>query len=93
MIEIQPFGDRIAVRIIKPEIVESGLIISTASEETSNKGTVIATGNGDEAKEISLGDVVLFVSGSGTYYADEENAYRVLNVRDIIGKVVIKEND
>lgn len=89
MIQIQPFGNRVAVKIVKPETIEGGLIISSASIENSNKGIVVAVGNGDEAKEINIGDAVLFVMGAGTYYADEENSYRVLNVKDIIGKFLV----
>lgn len=85
--KIQPFGERITVRIIaQEETTESGLIVAI-SKEKSNKGIVEAIG--DEVKDyIKIGDTVVFNLGAGTSYFDGTGDYKVLNVRDVLGKVV-----
>ena len=87
MTKIQPFGDRVTIEVICPEEIVGGLIVPT-SKEKSNKGKVVAVGDGDEAKKIKVGDVVIFPIGMGLNYTTEEADFKVLNVRDILGKVI-----
>ena len=87
MTKIQPFGDRVTVEVIYPEEVVGGLIIPT-SKEKSNKGKVVAVGDGDEAKKIKVGDTIIFPIGMGLNYTTEEADFKVLNVKDILGKVI-----
>ena len=89
MVQIQPFGDRVSVKVIKLEDqIVDGLFLPSEPIEKSNKGIIEALGDGDEVKGINIGDIVLFSLGNGTSYTDNENFYRILNVRDIIGKIV-----
>lgn len=87
MVQIQPFGDRVVLEILTPEEVVGGLIVPT-SKDKSNKGLVVAVGDGENTKGINKGDLVLFQVGSGLSYSTETQDYRVINVRDIIGKIV-----
>ena len=85
--KIQPFGERITVKVIaQEEITESGLIVAT-SKEKSNKGIVEALG--EEVKDyIKVGDVVIFNHNAGTSYSDGSGDYKVINAREVIGKVI-----
>ena len=85
--KIQPFGERITVKIIaQEETTEGGLIVAT-SKEKSNKGIVEAIG--EEVKDyIKVGDTVIFNVGAGTSYSDGSGDYKVLNIREILGKVI-----
>ena len=87
MIKIQPFGDRVAVEILSPEQIVGGLYVPT-DKNKSNKGLVVAVGDGKEVGSIKVGDVVIFTLNSGLKYTSEDKDYRVLGVRDIVGKVV-----
>ena len=56
MVQIQPFGDRVVVEVLTPEEVVGGLIVPT-SKDKSNKGLVVAVGDGEDAKSIEQGDI------------------------------------
>lgn len=94
MIKIQPFGDRVLVRVLKPEERQlGGLVI--APEARSNKGIVEAVGEGvtlqdGSVKPLSVkeGDEVIFVLGTGIPYTTDNAEYKILNIRDIVGKVI-----
>ena len=85
--KIQPFGERITVKVIaQEETTESGLIVAT-SKEKSNKGIVEALG--EEVKDyIKIGDIVIFNPNVGTSYSDGSGDYKVINAREVIGKVI-----
>ena len=87
MVQIQPFGDRVAVEVISPEQIIGGLVVPS-SKEKSNKGLVVAIGDGENLGNIAIGDTIIFQLGSGLNYATEDKDYKVLNIRDILGKVV-----
>lgn len=87
MVQIQPFGDRVAIEVIAPEQVIGGLVIPS-SKEKSNKGVVVAVGDGENLGSIKVGDLVVFQLGTGLDYTTGENRYKVLNIRDIVGKIV-----
>lgn len=86
MIKIEPFGDRVVVEILTPEEVVGGLVVPT-SKEKSNKGLVVAVGDGKEVQSIKEGEVVLFTVGTGINYATETKDFKVLSVRDIVAKL------
>lgn len=87
MTKLQPFGNRVAVLIKDSEENIGGIILPTAKEK-SNKGTVVAVGDGEDVKKINIGDILIFSLNSGLNYSDEEGDYKVIEVRDIIGKVI-----
>lgn len=87
MTKLQPFGNRVAIEVIDSEENLGGIIVTT-SKERSNKGVVVAIGDGEDVKKINIGDTLIFSINSGLNYADETGSYRVLEIRDVIGKVI-----
>lgn len=85
--KIQPFGERVTVKVLaEEEITDSGLIVAV-SKEKSNKGIVEALG--EEVKSyINIGDKVIFNFGSGVSYSDSSGDYKILNTKDILGKII-----
>lgn len=88
MAKVKPFGDRVVVEILTPDEVTSGGLIVPTSKEKSNKGLVVALGDGEKVGKIQEGDVVIFSVGAGLNYSTEEKDYKVLEVKDIIGKLL-----
>ena len=86
MVKIEPFGDRVVVEILTPEEIVGGLVVPT-SKEKSNKGLVVAVGDGKEVNSIKEGEIVLFTVGSGINYTTDTNDFKILNVRDIVAKL------
>lgn len=87
MVSFQPFGNRVALRISDSEENVGGIIVAV-SKEKSNKGIVVAVGDGDDVKNLNIGDVVIFAINSGVSYATGTESYKVVEVRDIIGKII-----
>lgn len=95
---IQPFGERVLVRVIDSEETSaSGLLVKPVDKDSSNKGIIEAVGDGTllqdgSIKPLSLkeGDGVLFNQGAGTKLYDGNEVYRLLHVRDILG-ILVKE--
>ena len=88
MVQIQPFGNRIVIKVIQSdENIVGGLIIATSNEK-SNKGEVVGVGDGEEVRNIKIGDIVIFNTTSGMSYSSEEGDYKVLQIRDVIGKII-----
>ena len=85
--KIQPFGDRVGIKLLIQEENIGGLIVPVSKEKT-NRGVVVAVGDGEEVSKIALGDVILFQLGTGLNYSTEKDDYKVLNARDIVGKVI-----
>ena len=89
MVKIQPFGDRVAIEILQPnEYSKSGLLIASVSKEKSNKGKVVAIGDGEAIKNINIGDKIIFNMSSGLNYSTGDEEFKILELRDIIGKIV-----
>ena len=90
--KFQPFGERVVVRLLDlNEVTDSGLIVNTLSKEHSNRGIIEALG--EEVKDyIKEGDTVIFNKGAGVSYSSESEDYKILNVRDILGKIT-EESD
>ena len=84
---LQPFGNRVAIEIVGSEENVGGIIVATPKEK-SNKGIVVAVGDGEDVKNIEVGDTLIFSTHSGLNYKDETGSYKVLEIRDIIGKVI-----
>ena len=87
MVNFQPFGNRVAIQVSDSEENVGGIIV-TVSKERSNKGTIVAVGDGEDAKKFNVGDTVIFVVNSGTNFNTGTESYKVIDVRDIIGKVI-----
>lgn len=84
--QIQPLGERIAIKVIAPE-EQVGAIVVVTSKEKSNRGEVIALG--DEVKgNIQVGDTVIFSIGTGVSYTSGNEDYKIISVKDVIGKLI-----
>lgn len=98
MEKIQPFGDRVLLKVVEPEKKsEGGLILTSVSKETSNKGEVIAVGEGTTLPDgtirpvsIKEGDIVLFTLGAGMEVKTAQETYKLVSARDIMCKVVVE---
>ena len=88
-------GARILVKEEKlTDELSSGIIIAGRSKEQTNKGTVIAVGDGamleDGTKipiKVNVGETVMYSSFSGSpvkVNANDEDEYLILNERDIL---------
>ncbi len=68
---LQPVGDRILVRpLTEAEVTASGIVLpSTVDREKKAEGEVVAIGDGEEVKKLTLkvGDTVMF----GKYAGDD----------------------
>lgn len=85
--KIQPFGDRVVIKLLVQEENIGGLIVPVSKEQT-NRGVVVAVGDGEEVSKIVVGDVILFQLGTGLNYSTEKDDYKVLNARDIVGRII-----
>lgn len=93
---IQPFGERVLIRVVTPEEKTStGLLVKPVDKDASNKGIVEAVGEGSTLQDgtikslcVKEGDLVLFNVGAGTKLYDENEVYRIMHIRDILGKLV-----
>ena len=85
--KIQPFGEKVAIKLIKEKEVPLGALITVVSNEDPNKGEVIALGDA-VTDYIHIGDVIVFNKNAGVSYTDGNDDYKILNVRDILGKVI-----
>ena len=85
--KIQPFGDRVVIKLLVQEENIGGLIVPVSKEKT-NRGVVVAVGDGEEVSKIVVGDVILFQLGTGLNYSTEKDDYKVLNARDIVGRII-----
>ena len=93
---IQPFGERVLIRVTTPvKETESGLIVRPVDKDSSNTGIVEAVGEGTMLKDgtvkplsIAVGDTVLFNRGTGTKIYEGEEVYIILHSKDILGKLI-----
>jgi co-chaperonin GroES (HSP10) len=85
--KIQPIGEKVAVKVIKEDEVTLGGLVTVVQKGNSNKGLIVALGE-EVTEYLHEGDTVIFNRGSGVSYTDGTDDYLVLNVRDILGKVI-----
>ena len=85
--KIQPIGEKVAVKVIKEDEVTLGGLVTVVQKGNSNKGLIVALGE-EVTEYLHEGDTVIFNRGSGVSYTDGNDDYLVLNVRDILGKVI-----
>ena len=85
--EIQPFGDRVVIKVVQPETKSEGGLIMATSKQASNRGIVEAVGE-NVTGNIKAGDTVIFNLGSGVSYSTSSADYKILSVKDILGKII-----
>ena len=84
--QIQPLGERVVIKVLAEE-EKVGALIVTVSKEKSNKGTVVAIGD-EVHNSIKVGDKVLFNVSSGVSYNTGSDDYKIINVKDVLGKII-----
>lgn len=93
---IQPFGDKVLVKVLLPETkTASGLYVAAVDKTCSNKGLVVAAGEGTTLQDgtvkpllVKPGDTVLFTRNAGINFSTGKEDYKILPVREILGKFV-----
>ena len=93
---LKPLGDRVLVEIVEDTETKTagGLYVPDSAKEKSQRGTVVAVGNGKVldngtrmAVEVNVGDVVYFAKYGGTEVTLEGKNYSLLAERDILAIV------
>lgn len=88
---LKPLGDRVIVKVAEAETkTQSGLYLTTSSQEKPQRGEVLAVGEGRfdaEGKRIPLdvkvGDVVIYGKYGGTEVKVDDEEYLILRAEDI----------
>jgi chaperonin GroES len=94
--KVKPLGDRIVVR--REEATDKtagGIVLPDSAKNKSQRGTVLAVGNGRmlkdgsrRAPQVNVGDKVLFTSWAGDEYKDREGQQILLMREEDILAVV-----
>jgi chaperonin GroES len=87
---IQPFGDRVLVKVLAaPQQTASGIYLPDTLRDHPSEGEIVAIGEGSALQEkLSLGDQILFQKLAGTEVKLEDGVYVLLAEADILGRVV-----
>jgi chaperonin GroES len=85
--KIEPFGERLAIKVLEPEEKTAGGLIVATSKATSNRGEVVALGTGIE-EYFKLGDKLIFSQGAGVNYTDGSDDYKIINTKDVVCKII-----
>ncbi len=86
-LNIKPLSDRVLIEPVAAETqTASGIFIPDTAKEKSQKGTVIAVGNGtnDHTMTVKVGDTVLFDKYAGTELKLEGKDYLIMSELKIL---------
>ena len=92
---IRPLGDKIVIRVIEDaEQTSGGIFIPDSAKEKSQKGEVIAVGQGKlnekgdrEPMDVKVGEIVLFAKYAGTDVKVEKQDLKIMSVSDVLGVI------
>ena len=92
---IKPLGDKIVIKVIEDaEQTSGGIFIPDSAKEKSQKGEVIAVGQGKinekgerEPMDVKIGDVVLFAKYAGTDVKVSDETLKIMSVSDVLGVI------
>ena len=85
--KIEPFGERVAIKVLQPEETTAGGLIVATSKSKSNRGEIVAIG-GDVTKYFNVGDKVIFSIGAGVSYTNGTEDYKILSTKDVLCKII-----
>jgi chaperonin GroES len=87
---IQPFGDRVLVKVeAVPQQTASGIYLPDTVREAPGEGKIVAIGEGSSLQErLSQGDQILFQKHAGTEIKLGDETYVLLAEADILGRVI-----
>ncbi len=92
---IRPLGDKIVIKVIEDaEQTSGGIFIPDSAKEKSQKGKVIAVGEGKmndkserEPMDVKVGEVVLFAKYAGTDVKIGDETFKIMSVADVLGVI------
>ena len=92
---IRPLGDKIVIRVIEDaEQTSGGIFIPDSAKEKSQKGEVIAIGEGKinekgdrDPMDVKVGEIVLFAKYAGTDVKVEKQDLKIMSVQDVLGVI------
>lgn len=90
---IRPLGDKIVIKVIEDtEQTSGGIFIPDSAKEKSQKGEVLAVGEGKtldsgekEPVAIKVGEIVLYAKYQGTDIKIDNQMLKILSVKDVLG--------
>lgn len=90
---IKPLADRIVIKVIEDtEQTSGGIFIPDSAKEKSQKGEIVAVGQGKtldsgerEPMDVKVGDVVLFAKYSGTDVKIGTETLKIISIKDVLG--------
>lgn len=90
---IRPLGDKIVIKVIEDtEQTSGGIFIPDSAKEKSQKGEVLAVGEGKtldsgekEQVAIKVGEIVLYAKYQGTDIKIDNQMLKILSVKDVLG--------
>ena len=91
--KIRPIGDRIVIKVIDDtQQTSGGIFIPDSAKEKPQKGEVVAVGDGKildngsrEPMDVKTGNVVLFAKYSGSDVKVDNETFKILSVKDVLG--------
>lgn len=92
---IKPLADKIVIKVIEDtEQTSGGIFIPDSAKEKSQKGEIVAVGQGKildsgerEPMDVKVGEVVLFAKYSGTDIKLGNENLKILSVKDVLAVV------
>lgn len=92
---IKPLLDRIVIKVIEDtEQTSGGIFIPDSAKEKSQKGEVVAVGQGKmldsgerEPMDVKVGDIVLYAKYSGTDVKMDTETLKILSLKDVLGVI------
>lgn len=96
MVEIQPLGDRVLLKVLEAESkTKGGIVLPDSAKEKPQEGEVVAVGKGKISEdgtvkplEVKVGNKVLFAKYSGTEVTTKSGEeYLIVKEEDILAIV------
>ena len=92
---IKPLSDRIVIKVIEDtEQTSGGIFIPDSAKEKSQKGEIVAVGQGKtldsgerESMDVKVGDLVLYAKYSGTDGKEGNKTLKILSIKDVLGVI------
>ena len=92
---IRPLADKIVIKVIEDtEQTSGGIFIPDSAKEKSQKGEIVAIGQGKtldsgerEPMDVKVGDIVLFAKYSGTDVKIGNETLKIISIKDALAVV------
>ncbi len=92
---IRPLSDKIVVKVVEDtDQTSGGIFIPDSAKEKSQKGEIVAVGTGrildsgeKEPMEVKVGEMVLFAKYAGTDVKVNDQTFKILSIKDVLGVI------